>query len=68
VTRLRETLGRWRHVVRLQTAHVSAVKALLRAAGLGHLRPSLGTEVGWTTVVVGQPIDPRDLPAPQRAG
>jgi len=47
VTRLRETLGRRRHFVRLQSAQVSAVKALVRAAGLGQLRPSLGTEVGW---------------------
>jgi transposase len=47
VARLRETLARRRHVVRLETAQVNAVKRLLRGAGLGRLSRSLGTEVGW---------------------
>ena len=54
---LRETLSRRRHFVRLQSAQVSAVKALLRAAGLGQLSRSLATELGWAKLlaaVVGQ--------------
>ncbi len=47
----RETLSRRRHFVRLQSAQISAVKALLRAAGLGRLSRSLGSEVGWATVL-----------------
>jgi transposase len=47
VTRVRETLSRRRHFVRLETAQVNAVKRLLRGAGLGHRSRSLGTEVGW---------------------
>jgi transposase len=57
VSRLRDTLSRRRHFVRLQAAQVGAVKALLRAAGLGHLSRSLGSEAGWAkvlTAVVGQ--------------
>jgi transposase len=51
VARLRETLARRRHVVRLETAQVIAVKRLLRGAGLGCLSRSLGTEVGWAKLV-----------------
>jgi len=51
VLRLRATLARRRHFVRVQTAQVSAVKALLRAAGLGALSRSLGSEVGWAKVL-----------------
>ena len=51
VARLRETLARRRHFVRLETAQVNAVKRLLRGAGLGSLRRSLGTEVGWTKLL-----------------
>src|SRR5881628_2873799 len=51
VLRLRETLARRRHFVRLQTAQISAVKALLRGAGLGRLSRSLGSEVGWAKVL-----------------
>jgi hypothetical protein len=47
VIRVRETLARRRHFVRLETAQVNAVKRLLRGAGLGHRSRSLGTEVGW---------------------
>jgi transposase len=47
VSRLRETLSRRRHFVRLQTSEVNAAKRLLRSAGLGHLGRSLGTEAGW---------------------
>jgi hypothetical protein len=51
VVRLRETLSRRRHFVRLETAQVNAVKRLLRGAGLGHLSRSLGTEVGWAKLL-----------------
>jgi transposase len=51
VARLRELLGRRRHVVRLETAQVNAVKRVLRGAGLGHLSRSLGTEVAWAKLL-----------------
>jgi transposase len=46
VRRLRETLARRRHFVRLQSAQVPTVKGLLRAAGLGRLGRSLGEGFG----------------------
>jgi transposase len=51
VLRLREILARRRHFVRLQSAQVCAVKALLRGAGLGRLSRSLGSDVGWAKVL-----------------
>src|SRR4030095_17170688 len=42
VVRLRAILARRRHFVRVQTAQVSAVKALLRAAGLRGVGTSRG--------------------------
>jgi transposase len=51
VSRLRDTLSRRRHFVRLQAAQIGAVKALLRAAGLGRLSRSLGSEAGWSRVI-----------------
>jgi transposase len=51
VARLRETLARRRHFVRLETAQVNAVKRVLRGAGLGSLSRSLGTEVGWAKLL-----------------
>src|SRR5262245_6437675 len=53
VARVRETLSRRRHFVRLETAQVNAVKRLLRGAGLGQLSRSLGTEVGWAKLLAG---------------
>ena len=47
VARLRDTLSRRRHFVRVQTAEINAAKRLLRAAGLGHMSRSLRTEAGW---------------------
>ena len=44
VARVRETLSRRCHFVRIEKAQVNAVKRLLRGAGLGHLSRSLGTE------------------------
>lgn len=51
ISRLRDTLSRRRHFVRLQAAQIGAVKALLRAAGLGRLSRSLGSETGWARVI-----------------
>jgi transposase len=47
VSRLRESLSRRRHFVRLQTSEVNAAKRLLRSAGLGELGRSLTTEGAW---------------------
>lgn len=48
IERLRNTLSRRRHFVRLETAEVNAAKKMLRAAGLGELsRQSLGTAGAW---------------------
>jgi transposase len=52
VARLRDTLSRRRHFVRLQTAEINAAKRLLRAAGRGELRRSLRTEAGWAKLLV----------------
>lgn len=58
ISRLRDTLSRRRHFVRLEGAQVGATKALLRAAGLGQMSRKLRSEVGWAKVlaaVEGQP-------------
>lgn len=47
IERLRETLGRRRHFVRVKTMQVNAVKRLLRTAGLQTLGRSLITDRGW---------------------
>jgi transposase len=51
ISRLRDTLSRRRHFVRLQSAQIGAIKASLRAAGLGRLSRSLGSEAGWARVI-----------------
>jgi transposase len=51
IAELRETLSRRRHFVRVATGEVNAAKRLLRAAGLGQLARSLGTEAGWQKVL-----------------
>ena len=51
VARLRDSLSRRRHVVRIQTAEINAAKRLLRAAGLGQTRCTLRTESGWATLL-----------------
>src|SRR5439155_6645295 len=48
---LRETLSRRRHFVAVRVAEVNAVKRLLRAAGLGHLSKSLGTDAAWAKLL-----------------
>jgi transposase len=47
IERLRETLGRRRHFVRVKTSQVNAVKRVLRSAGLQILTRSLQLEGGW---------------------
>jgi len=47
VSRLRDTLSRRRHFVRIRSAEVNAVKRLLRSEGLGEFARHLGTEAGW---------------------
>jgi transposase len=59
ITTLRETLGRRRHFVRLQTAEINAVKRLLRASGLNDMaRRHLGTGTAWERMVKGLAYDP----------
>ena len=47
IERLRETLGRRRHFVRVKTMQVNAVKRLLRTAGFEALGRSLQADSGW---------------------
>lgn len=58
IERLRETLGRRRHFVRLKTMQVNAVKRLLRAAGLQLFARSLRTEAAWNRLRAAMAIDP----------
>jgi transposase len=58
IERLRETLGRRRHFVRLKTMQVNAVKRLLRAAGLQSLGRSLRTDAAWEKLMTALAIEP----------
>jgi transposase len=58
IERLRETLGRRRHFVRVKTMQVNAVKRLLRTAGLRELSRSLQSEKGWDKLLVAIACDP----------
>jgi len=58
IERLRETLGRRRHFVRVKTMQVNAVKRLLRAAGLQTLSRSLQVDSGWDRLLAAVSIDP----------
>ncbi len=58
IERLRETLGRRRHCVRLKTMQVNAVKRLLRATGMPMSGRSLGTESAWDQLLRAVAIDP----------
>ncbi len=58
IERLRETLGRRRHFVRLKTMQVNAVKRLLRTAGLSMLARRLGAESGWEKLSAAVADDP----------
>lgn len=58
IERLRETLGRRRHFVRVKTMQVNAVKRLLRAAGLQPLSRSLQTAAGWEKLLASLTVDP----------
>jgi transposase len=55
---LRETLSRRRHFVVVRVAEVNAVKRLLRAAGLGHLSKSLGTDAAWEKLLAALTTEP----------
>jgi transposase len=58
IERLRETLGRRRHFVRVKTMQVNAVKRLLRGAGLPTLSRSLQGERGWDALLSAVAADP----------
>jgi transposase len=58
IERLRETLGRRRHFVRVKTMQVNAVKRLLRTAGLPMLSRSLQAESGWEKLLRAVVVDP----------
>ena len=58
ISRLRESLSRRRHFVRLASAEINAVQRLLRSEGLGALARSLTTAVGWDKLE--QSLKPHD--------
>lgn len=58
IERLRETLGRRRHFVRLKTKEVNAVKRLLRTAGLPMLARGLTTAAAWEKLLKAVAFDP----------
>lgn len=58
IERLRETLGRRRHFVRVKTMQVNAVKRLLRAAAVPMPVRSLGTDAAWKRLLQAVTIDP----------
>src|SRR5881628_1977624 len=58
---LRETLSRRRHFVAVRVAEVNAVKRLLRAAGLGHLSKSLGTDAAWEKLLAALAAQPATI-------
>src|SRR3989454_4869309 len=55
---LRETLSRRRPFVAVRVAEGNAVKRLLRAAGLGHLSKSLGTDAAWAKLLAALATEP----------
>jgi len=58
IERLRETLRRRRHFVRLATMQVNAVKHVLRAAGLPAPGRTLGTPRAWDRLLAAVAMDP----------
>lgn len=58
IERLRETLGRRRHFVRLKTMQINAAKRLLRTAGMATSGRSLTTESAWQKLLGAVAIDP----------
>jgi transposase len=58
IERLRETLGRRRHFVRVKTMQVNAVKRLLRTTGLQTLSRSLQVDSGWKKLLASVAADP----------
>lgn len=69
IERLRETLGRRRHFVRIKTMQVNAVKRLLRASGLPISARYLSTPVAWDKFLRALDVDPMllELCRPHRA-
>ena len=60
IVRLRTTLNRRRHFVRLQSAEVNAVKHILHSTGLGRLCRRMQEESSWQKLL-------RELPEPKRS-
>ncbi|MBI5169668.1 MAG: IS110 family transposase [Candidatus Eisenbacteria bacterium] len=58
IERLRETLGRRRHFVRLKTMEVNAVKRLLRATGLPVSTRCLSTPTAWERLLKALEVEP----------
>jgi len=58
IERLRETLGRRRHFVRVKTMQVNAVKRLLRSAGLQALTRRLISDTAWGKLLEAVSVDP----------
>lgn len=58
IERLRETLARRRHFVRVKTMQVNAVKHLLRTAGHQALGRCLGLDAGWRKLLRAVAFDP----------
>jgi transposase len=58
IERLRETLGRRRHFVRVKTMQVNAAKRLLRATGLQTLGRSLQADSGWEKLLAAVMVNP----------
>lgn len=58
IERLRETLGRRRHFVRIKTMQVNAAKRLLRTAGLQSLGRGLTTDRAWEKLLRAVSFDP----------
>jgi transposase len=58
IARLRETLGRRRHFVRLKTMQVNAVKRLLRMAAFSMRGRTLGTPAAWDKLLAALADEP----------
>lgn len=58
IERLRETLGRRRHLVRVKSMQVNAVKRLLRAAAMPMPMRTLSTAAAWDKLLAVVSVDP----------
>lgn len=57
IERLRATLGRRRHFVRIKTTQINGMKHLLRATGMATTGRSLTTEKGWQKLLAAVAVD-----------